>query len=313
MVPDAPLISVVVPAHGRPGRLARLLDALAAQTLARERFEVLVCAEQEELLALADAHPLGVRAIRAPGTGPAVRRNRGWRAARGPVVAFTDDDCRPPPPWLERLAERTAARPEAIVQGATSPDPEEAALRHATPFARTQEVAPPTPFGQTCNIAYPRALLEALGGFDEAFPLAAGEDADLLARARATGAPLVAAPEALTHHAVELGSLRGALIDAWRWRDLPLVVARHPALRAHLVARVFWKATHARLLLALAGLAVRRPLLAVPWLWAGAGRYGTSPRGVVRALAELPAHTAVDAVEVAAMVRGSVRHGTPVL
>jgi GT2 family glycosyltransferase len=315
----APEIAVVVPAHGRPLRLRWLLNALEEQTLARGRFEVLVAAEQEQLLRVAAEHPLGARAVRAPGSGPAARRNAAWRAAAAPLVAFTDDDCRPPAEWLERLLAAAAAHPGAVVQGATRPDPDELALRHRSPHARTQEIEPPTAFGQTCNIAYPREALERLGGFDESFPLAAGEDTDLLLRARADGRELVAAPGALTFHAVEPGSLREAVAGAWRWRDLPLTVARHPGVRRELFARVFWKPSHARLLLALAavGAGRRRPLLAAalaaPWLAVHAARYGRSPRGVARALAELPRHGLVDAAEVAAMARGSVRHRTLVL
>ena len=313
----APEIAVVVPAHGRPLRLRWLLNALEEQTLERDRFEVLIAAEQADLLAIATEHPLGARAVNAPGSGPAARRNAGWRVARAPLVAFTDDDCRPPAEWLERLL--GAARPGAIVQGATRPDPDELGLRHGSPHARTQEVVPPTALGQTCNIVYPRALLEELGGFDEAFPLAAGEDTDLMLRARDAGREVLAAPEAVTYHAVEPGSLRGAVAGAWRWRDLPLAVRRHPKLRRELVAGVFWKPSHPRLVLALAGTAVarRRPLLGLalvaPWLVRGLGRYGWTARGVLRAATELPGHTVVDGVEIAAMARGSVRHGTLVL
>src|SRR5512133_3600685 len=32
--------------------------------------------------------------------GPATARNMGWRAARGEIIAFTDDDCIPEPDWL---------------------------------------------------------------------------------------------------------------------------------------------------------------------------------------------------------------------
>ena len=40
-----------------------------------------------------------------PAGGPAKARNRGWRAAAAPLVAFTDDDCRPSTTWLQELLE----------------------------------------------------------------------------------------------------------------------------------------------------------------------------------------------------------------
>jgi GT2 family glycosyltransferase len=323
MTPD---VSVVVASHDRPLRLRWLLNALEEQTLPREAFEVVVVHDSSgpETEALLREHPLAAAGVLrhrafAPGPGPAAKRNTGWREARAPLVAFTDDDCRPPAAWLERLLAAARANRGTIVQGTTAIDPDEAGVRHASPHARSQEVLPPTPFGQTCNIAYPRAVLEELGGFDEEFPLAAGEDTDLLLRARRAGVPLVAAPEAVTYHAVEGGSLAASMRAAWRWQHLALVVKRHPALRHELTARLFWKPAHAWLPLALAGAAVarRRPLLgaalALPWALTTRSRYGRGPHGIARALAELPQRALLDATEMAAMGRGALRYRTVLL
>ena len=43
------------------------------------------------------------RLVRGGGRGPAAARNLGAAAARGPVLCFTDDDCRPEPGWIEAL------------------------------------------------------------------------------------------------------------------------------------------------------------------------------------------------------------------
>ena len=83
-----------------------------------------------------------------PGTGtPARHRNLGWRAARAPLVAFTDDDCRPEPDWLEVLLAAARRHPSAIVQGATRPDPFESELLQAI-HARTQQIEPPSIFAR---------------------------------------------------------------------------------------------------------------------------------------------------------------------
>ena len=195
------------------------------------------------------------------------------------------------------------------MQGATRPDPDELALVRA-PHHRTVTVEPPTPEAQTCNIVYPRAVLERLGGFDETLGTIGGEDVDLAHRAQRAGVPLVAAPEVLTFHAVEVLGLPRRLRFAWRWRDLPALVKRHPALRRHATLGVFWKPRHAWLALALAGLAARRPLLALPWARAALPSYGPSLRGRVRAVSELPGQAAVDLVETAALASGSLRHRT---
>ena len=314
-----PEIAVVVPAHGRPLRLRWLLNALQEQTLERSRFELLVATTQDDLAALAAGHPVGAEVVRPERSAAAVQRNAGWRAATAPLVAFTDDDCRPPAEWLARLLAAAVAHPGAIVQGATRPDPDEDALAARSPRARTMHVTPPTAWGESCNILYPRAVLERLGGFDEAFPEPAGEDTDLAQRALAAGTALVGAPEALTFHAVEVPTLAGSLRGLRRWRHVPAVVKRHPGLRRGMPLGIFWKPRHAWLALALAGapFARRHPwfalALALPWARAAAPSYGRSPRGLARAAAELPARALLDAAEMAHVARGAAAQRTVLL
>ena len=318
-----PALCVVVASHDRPLRLRWLLNALAEQTLPRAQWEVVVAHDSRgpETTALLQSHPLArTRTLRtltfAPGAGPAEKRNAAWQAARAPTVVFTDDDCRPPADWLANALTATAARPDAIVQGATRPDPDELALVAVAGW-RSQQIAPPVTWAQTCNIAYPRAALAAVGGFDATLPDAAGEDTDLALRVRATGVAYVGAPAMLTYHCIEVPALGARLRDTQRWRHLPGVVARHPGLRRSFPLRVFWKRRHAVLGLALLGLglAASRPrrrgaalVLALPWARLAAPSYGPGPRGRLRALSELPANALVDLAEVAALVRGSVRH-----
>jgi GT2 family glycosyltransferase len=317
----SPEVSVVVPSHDRPDGLARLLDALAGQTLERDRYEVVVAhdssgPETEELLR---SHPLASAGVLrhlsfAPGPGPAQKRNAAWRAARAPLIAFTDDDCRPDARWLEELLDAAVARPGAIVQGATQPDPEDMHLARRA-GARSQAIDPPSPHAQTCNILYPRDLLEHLDGFEEGLPVAAGEDTDLAWRALDAGADHVGAPDAITYHAVSVRSLSEELAGLVRWQHLGYVVARHPRARRHLVLGVFWKPTHAWLAGVLGVLAVtRRPwvavLPAVGWARATLPSYGSGWRGRARAVSELPVRAVVDVFELGVALRGAIRYRT---
>jgi GT2 family glycosyltransferase len=317
---NGPAISVVVASHDRPLRLRWLLNALEEQTLERSEWEVVVChdsrgPETGELLA---SHPLAAAGLLReltiePGHGPGIKRNRGWRAAGAELIAFTDDDCRPPPEWLAGALAAARRDPGAIVQGRTQPDPDELGVLHAGPRMRSQEIDPPVVWAQTCNIVYPRAVLEAVGGFDDELDWV--EDFELACRARAAGTEYVGAPDVLTYHAVDAASVRGVFRAAWRWRDLPGVVAAHPELgRSGGSSRYFWKARHAGLALALAGAATRRPVIAglaaIPWVREAMPSYGPSVRGRVRAVGELPVALALDVVEFAGMVAGSVRHRT---
>lgn len=326
---SAPEVAVCVASHHRPVRLRWLLEALAEQTFPRERFEVVVChsdgpgSEADRLL---DGHRLAAAGVlhnvhaEPRFTGAAEKRNRAWRAASAPLIVFTDDDVRPPEEWLERMVEACRRNPGAVVQGAVEPDPDEAGLLHAAPHARSLRVDPPEPYAQCANIAYPRELLERLGGFDERDPpLEGGEDTDLCQRAIQAGAPYVGAPEALTWHAVATGGLLARLRSIPRWMTLAYVAAEHPQMRRHMFLRLFWRPSHAALPFALAGLAGarRRPLralvLALPWTLMARPRYGSSPRGIARAASEMPSRLIVEIVEMITAIRGAIRYRTPFL
>jgi glycosyltransferase involved in cell wall biosynthesis len=316
--PD-PEVSVVVPSHGRLLRLRWLLNALELQTLERERFEIVLVHDygDAQAAAMIDSHPLAgegvLRPVRiAPEQARASRqRNLGWRAARAPVVAFVDDDCRPDPAWLAELLAVATARPGAIVQGTVAGDPLEAEV-FLRPLVRTLWVDPPDPRAQTANILYPRALLEAVGGFDES--LLVGEDMDLCLRCRRAGAALVAAPRAVAFHAVEAFTLPGWSRVNRKWRDLPLMLKAQPRLRRYKPLGVFWTWRHVRAWAATAGVLIgaaraQALLAALPYLWLDVvSRRGFSPKPLVIALSEAPRVMAGDAIELAWFARGSVRH-----
>lgn len=315
--------SVVVASHARALRLRWLLNALEEQTLA-EPWEVVVVHDYRAHVAerVLDRHPLAeagrLRHVAvAPGTGsPAKQRNVGWREARSELVAFVDDDCRPHAGWLERLVGAARAAPGAVVQGATRPDPLEYGVL-AAPHVRTMSIEPVNRYVQTCNVAYPRALLERLGGFDER--AVTGEDVDLALRARAAGARIVAAPDAVAYHAIESFSLAGIVRANLKWRYLALLVRNHPTFRRELPLGVFWDEDHVRTALALAGLTGARRgnrfalALAAPWLGRALTRRGRSPRGVAIATLEAPGQLVRAAAEVAGLAVGSARHRTLVL
>jgi GT2 family glycosyltransferase len=317
----APEISVVVASHDRPVRLRWLLNALEEQTLAPGRWEVVVGhdsqgPETENLLRdhrLAREGRLRHAALPPGSAPPGANRNAAVRLARAEAVVFTDDDCRPPADWLANALAAARRHPGAVVQGTTSPDPDEGMLVRA-PLHESQAITPPQPWAQACNIVYPRDLVERLGGFDERMPV--GEDTELAIRARELGAPYVAAPEVRTYHAVHTPSLPRRLRAVWRWRDLPALVKRHPSFRREFPLGACWKWSHVWLPLAAAGLVAGRrrrgrwALLAAPWIVNALPAYGSGARGRLRAISELPLVAAVDATEIAALAGGSLRHRT---
>ena len=249
----------------------------------------------------------------ASGDGPAATRNRGWRRAKGELICFLDDDVVVARGWASAMREAHAADPRAVLQGRTEPHPDEAEGQDA--FSRSRAVTELDWNYATCNIAYPRELLERLGGFDEAYRFASAEDTDLGWRAREAGAPTVFVDAARAWHAVHrvgvLGLVRRMRIKA----DVARLTRRHPGVRHHYYREVFWKRSHAFLPLALAGLGLASRtrgaslLLAVPYVRLHRPLHG-SYAGTV---ASLPGHAAVDAAETAAVTAGAVRHRTPLV
>ena len=307
-----PEATAVVATRNRSARLRALLDSLAAQE--GVRYEVVVVDDgstDETPQVIAEA---GVRCVRhdAP-LGPAAARNAGWRAAGAPLVCFVDDDCVAEPGWLAAMVAAQREDPSAVIQGHTEPHPDEVHKHSA--FSRSMLVDAPNNWFQTCNIAYPRELLERLGGFDETFRYPAGEDTDLAWRAKRLGASTRFEAGARVLHAVHtLGAVRIARA-ARRWEDTVLCVKRHPELRQDYGLRVFWKPAHQWLTLALAGLLLARRtrglalLAALPYVTYYRSQHG-SYAGTV---ASMPAHVLVDGAEVIVMIRGSVRYRTFVL
>jgi glycosyltransferase involved in cell wall biosynthesis len=313
---SSPELSVVVATHNRGRRLEALLRSLAAQE--GPAIEVVVVDDGStdgtpELLG-AGLPGLELRALRHhPPRGPAAARNAGWREARAPLVAFVDDDVVAEPGFAAALVDAARRSEGVFFQGRTRHDPQE--LGRATVFWRSMRVEDVDPGFPTCNIAYPRELLERLGGFDESFRRPAGEDTDLGWRARNAGFEPRFVPEALVSHAVLQIGLVGMLRDAQRLADNADLFRRHPGLRSNLHRHVFWNPAHERLLGTLAGVALARRtrgaslMLGLPY----ALFYRPHHRGWLGTLASMPGYVLIDLAQMASLARGSARHGALVL
>ena len=210
-------VSVVMATYNRCDLLPRVVEAILAQSLARERFELILVddgsTDGTEALGVELSQQAGVRCVRQENRGAATARNRGIAEATGEMVAFTDDDCLVPTDWLARLADGYARYPEVVgVGGRLVPEP--AALA-ASAVARYEAwVAGQVfgvgdeeaiggfecPAGGTNNMSYRRETLLDVGGFDEGFPPRVwGEDADLKRRITERGGRLLYVPVAVVH------------------------------------------------------------------------------------------------------------------
>ena len=198
--------SVVIPTRRGTDPLKACLRALA-RTFPHDAETLVVCdggpADLESTLT-EFREPLKLRCIQAEHGGPSAARNRGLAEARGSIVAFTDDDCRPRDGWLTALCDAVSLSPPraaggTTVNGLASNRYSDAAQVVIDLVARHDRVA----FGgdrffPTNNCAFPIAPLRGVGGFDESFRTA--EDRELFRRWRAAGFALSRTPAAVVDH-----------------------------------------------------------------------------------------------------------------
>jgi cellulose synthase/poly-beta-1,6-N-acetylglucosamine synthase-like glycosyltransferase len=184
-------VDVVIPTLGRPS-LAALLDAL------RDVAGRVIVVDDRPVARDPLALPGRVEVVRGRAAGPAAARNLGWRAAATEWVAFLDDDVRPPAGWYGALLRDLAA---------CEPDVGGSQGRIVVPLPRDRR---PTDWERnvaglerarwaTADLAYRRAALAEVGGFDERFPRAYREDADLGLRMVAAGYSIVAGERQVSH------------------------------------------------------------------------------------------------------------------
>ncbi|MEU8650882.1 glycosyltransferase [Streptomyces sp. NPDC048737] len=222
-----PFTTVVIATRERADRLAHALDSMLAQD--HPDFEIVVVDNAPVTDTTRDLvgrkYAERVRYVTEPVPGLAVAHNTGLAAARGDVVAFTDDDVVADPRWLTQLTAPFAADPglgcaTGLILPARLRTPAQVLLESHGGFAkgftpRTYDpVDPPADeplfpftagrFGSGANMAFRTGVLRAVGGFDPATgagTLARGGD-DLygFVRVLAQGHRLHYTPQALVWH-----------------------------------------------------------------------------------------------------------------
>jgi glycosyltransferase involved in cell wall biosynthesis len=138
-------------------------------------------------------HP--VQTILEPGRGVSCAKNAGWRSSRSAIIVSTDDDCYPEENYLDSIFECFSNDPKLGFVGGRIllHDPTD---RRITIQESLEPLSfPPGSFIRPgvihgANIAYRRAALTEVGGFDPWFGAGAtysGEEVELMARISAAG------------------------------------------------------------------------------------------------------------------------------
>jgi GT2 family glycosyltransferase len=250
-------VSIVVTTRNEERHLGALLESLAGQ---EPPFEVVLvdAVSADRTIAIAEEfrsrHPDLIRIERRPcsrGGG----RNLGVKLARAEYVAFIDGDCAADAQWLAIL--RKHAGPSTIVAGRTLTrgKPKYGDLERVELFQGGYDVTYPS-----CNLLYPRALFERLGGFDTRFITA--EDIDLNLRAVRLGTEIRYDPDAIVLHHMRATFIRFLYQAFWNGYGRKQLTEKHGSLwpryrLRRLMAGQKGAIAWARLVAALAGYATR--------------------------------------------------------
>lgn len=209
-----PSVSVIVVSKGRGDSLALTLTGLTR--LLYDNYEIVVVADAEGLdtvrrLRLEDA----VKTVSFADLNISLARNIGVSVAAGEIVAFIDDDAVPEPAWLNHLSAPFYDPGVAAVGGfvigrngisfqwtARSIDYAGREAPLAVDARRATKLTPPAGYAiktEGTNMAFRRADLAAIGGFDPAYRFYMDDTDANMRLAKARGVTAIA-PLAQVHH-----------------------------------------------------------------------------------------------------------------
>jgi glycosyltransferase involved in cell wall biosynthesis len=212
--PSDRAISVIVPTYNRKATLRRCLEALAAQTLPADEFEVIVVDDgstddtQEFLRKLQT--PFRLTRLEQKNQGAGAARKLAVEQARGEYLLLINDDTIAFPDLLQEHLQVQRMHHKSCFAVLGTFEYERAARRRAlTQFLSTDPFMFPQKnmhaewyYGHThfitCNLSVRRDAVLACGSFDPAFRL--GEDTELGLRMASGGSKVVYHPQARAWH-----------------------------------------------------------------------------------------------------------------
>jgi len=197
-----PRVSVVVCTYNGRRTIRDCLEGLSR--LAYPNYEVIVVDDGSTDDTAAIARQFDCRLIQTENRGLANARNTGLGAATGEIVAYLDDDAYPDAQWLTYLAATFMSTTHAGVGGPNIAPPGDGTIAeciarapggpvHVLVTDREAEHIP------GCNMAFRKASLEAISGFDPQFRTA-GDDVDVCWRLEEWGGTLGFHPAAMVWH-----------------------------------------------------------------------------------------------------------------
>jgi glycosyltransferase involved in cell wall biosynthesis len=224
------LVSIIIPAYNAAATLRPCLEACLNQSYRDTEVIVADDGSTDETPKIAKSFDR-VTYLRQGNAGPAAARNHGARLAKGTIIAYTDADCIPATDWIEQLLLGFTEGAIAVggTYGIVNEDNLLARLVHYEIIGRHATFSKEVDFLGSFNVAYQKAKFDAVGGFDESFKFASGEDNDLAYRLQDEGGTLHfnRAATVAHHHPENLWPYLRVQAKHGFWRMK--VYAKHPA------------------------------------------------------------------------------------
>ena len=235
---DSIVFSVIIPTFNRKHSLLECLRSLARQTYSKEKFEVIVVDDGSTdgtPAALMDFKNESSMQLVLPAqdhSGPCAARNFAAEAARGEILAFTDDDLSVEPQWLEHAADHLADPSVTGIEGATI-------LAGSLSSIRLLDAKGHVGF-MTCNLFLRKKVFVGAGGFDTAYfdkrrSLYFREDADLGFRLLKQGCVIQYVVDVVAVHVPIFQSIGSIFKHARRYYFDALLYRNHPLLYRRLI------------------------------------------------------------------------------
>jgi glycosyltransferase involved in cell wall biosynthesis len=196
-------VSVVIPAYNAAKTIGEAVAHSLSQTKGSLQVELIVVDDGSTDDTAAVAESAGATVIRQRNAGPAAARNRGWESATGTFICFTDSDCIPIEGWLENLLDGFTDSQVGAVAGSyeiANPSSWLARWVHQEIMERHKRMPSFVRAFGSYNVAIPRHVLQATGGFDPVYRRASGEDNDLSYRIIKKGWRIAFRPQAKVAH-----------------------------------------------------------------------------------------------------------------
>lgn len=204
-------LSVVVATYNRPDYLERFLNAVVHQIIPGRTLTIVNDGCHDSRYdKVVDKYNNHITYIPLPfNQGPATARNIGVDFSEGKYIVFTDDDCIPPPNWLDQISDFISIYPEFDMIGGPTKPPEnkkpgiiEQFIIEHKMYPRPSRMKNSLDCFPTANVVIQRDWFEKVGGFDERFKLAGGEDLHLTQVMIKKGANIHVYNEWFTYHGI---------------------------------------------------------------------------------------------------------------